>query len=108
MILSAIPAAPNGKAQLWYVDVAPDDVATYLPDSVIESAKAGLLERKELRCPSAQEMARIAYADTHAEQIARLFGVGGEVRCAAARSNDFFEQRVAVDHVQGLQHVRLG
>ncbi len=77
MIFTAVPASPNDKRQLYWIDIKPEDVKELLP----AAAAAGLSSAKgpvqELRIGAGIETARIRWKDDERETIEKIFGVGG-------------------------------
>lgn len=74
-IVSAVPAAPNSKAQLYKIVVRPEEIGHLLP----QAARAGLRENygpiREIRVGPGLEVARIRWKDDRAQDIEKLFGV---------------------------------
>lgn len=75
VIVTAVPASPNGAQQLHRIVVKPEDVAGLLP----ESAKAGLGEASgpimEIRIGPGREVARIRWKDDASATIEKIFGL---------------------------------
>jgi len=82
-VVSVAPCAPNGKAQLFAVDVTPAQAKKYLPASAVITPAQG--PAWELRIGPGLATARFAWSDAKADAIERSFGVGIAAKDAGNR-----------------------
>lgn len=79
IILTATPAAPNNKKQLYRVIIKPEDVRGLLPTAALPGLSQVGNEIMEIRIGPAVETARIRWTEVARPIIKRIFGVGGTI-----------------------------
>lgn len=77
VLLSAVPASPNSKEQLYRISITPEMVEGLLPKGARESLRNAKGPVKEVRVGAAIETARVRWKQTKALEIAKIFGIGG-------------------------------
>lgn len=79
IVVTAVPAAPNTKQQLYRLRVTPDDIRGLLP----QAASAGLSNAKgpirQVRVGANVETCRVRWKQSASRTIAKIFGVGGQL-----------------------------
>lgn len=91
VVLTAVPAAPNGKAQYRAIEITAADAVALLPAGAQEMAKAATGPPWEIRIGGQIATARYAWSDAKATEIERSMGVGLPV----TQSDD--DQRAGID-----------
>jgi len=77
VLLTAVPASPNSKQQLYRISVTPDAVEDLLPEGARDSLRNARGPVKEVRVGAAIETARVRWKQDKATDIAKIFGHGG-------------------------------
>ena len=77
VLLTAVPASPNSKQQLYRISVTPDMVRDLLPEGAREHLENARGPVKEVRVGAAIETARVRWKQDKATDIAKIFGHGG-------------------------------
>lgn len=91
IVLTAVPAAPNGKGQFKAIEVKAEDAIAMLPGGARAYAQKSSGPVWEVRVGGQLATARYAWSDALSAQIERSFGVGAPV----SQSDD--DQRAALD-----------
>lgn len=77
IVLTAVPAAPNDNRQLYWIEVKPADVRDLLPDGAARGLDSAHGPSIHVRIPASVETARVAWQQSRAANIRRIFGLGG-------------------------------
>lgn len=82
VVLTCVPAAPNGKGQFYAIDVGAEEAVALLPRGAQAYAKKSSGPEWELRVGGQVTTARFAWSDSLAVEIEKSFGVGTTVEQA--------------------------